>query len=238
MKTKIIFSIILALHLVANAQEPYYGELNLTKTYFYFDTLTLDTSLQRFDISKKTSFMASAAIYNDTASYPKPWLSQNFGQVKYNDVPLSYSEMLWNYQDTIERKENPQQKWEFTGPESSRNFSVTLSGNLPNIESKHIIPDYLHVSTGITIDYGNVSNADSVQIIIYDYTKTDQMPLSKTFAASTTSATISSADLAPFINGNPNVIVSFIREVLIAVNDKNYMYRKRYNIVRPVAVVE
>ena len=220
------------------AQTPYSGELNYTKTYYYFDTLSLDTSISRFDISKKTIYMAEAHIYSDTSSSIKPWLSQNAGLLKLNGIPLSFSEILSCYQDTVERKSNKSQTWELNSFDASKNFTANVSTIMPTVETLHIIPDLIHTSSSTTLNYGNVNNADSVQVIVYDFNRPELAPYSKTASAGTTSITIDQSELSAFVNGNASVILSFIQDISITANEKNYKYSKRFNIVRPVAVVE
>jgi len=220
------------------AQTPYSGELSYTKTYYYFDTLSLDTSISRYDISKKTVYMAEAHIYTDTSSFIKPWLSQNLGTLKLNGIPLSFSEILSSYQDTIERKNNKSQLWELNCFDASKNFTANISIIMPTVEALHIIPDFIHTSSSTTFNYGNVNNADSVQVIVYDFNRPELAPYSKTASAGATSITIDQSELSAFVNGNANVILSFIQDTSITANEKNYKYSKRFNIVRPVAIKE
>lgn len=238
MKTKPILIILCLWHLWLGAQTPYYGELDITETYYYFDTTMLDTNLRKFDISKSTFYMSSATIYNDTVSYPKPWLSQNNGIIKLNNIPLSFSEMLSNYQDTVRRKDNAYQIWEYNSTDESRSFSINISNSMPDIESRHIIPNYIHTSNGLTLNYGNVNFADSVEIYIYDYNLPALMPIRKTIGANSNTFSISSNEITPYLNSHPSVIVSFVKEQLIAINEKQYKLIKRFNITRPVAVIE
>lgn len=238
MKTKFILLFFCLFNLILNAQKSFYGELGLTKTYFYFDTIMLDTSMQKYDVSKKTKYMASGIIFNDSVLYYNPALSIGSGVLKLNDVPLSFSEMLMNYEDTVERKINNSQVWKYESTDAARSFTFSQSTAMPDISSRHIIPALVQLSNGLSIVFGQTSHTDSVQVIIYDYNAPENFPYSKTVAANSNSINIPASDISQFINKHPNITVSFIKDEFQTINNKSYRFNKRFNIVRPVAVVE
>lgn len=238
MKAKTLILFLCVLNVSIFSQNPYYGELNLVKTYYYFDTITLDSTLRNYDISKATRFMASGVVYSDSVRYPQPWLITGEGNLKYNGVSLNFSPLMLCYHDTIERKENTSQYWEYEHEDESKNFTVSIGNEMPSLSLKHILPESVSISNGFTIEYGSVSNADSVQVLIIDYNAENPFPITKTVGASNPSLTFASEEIEQVLNKNTNVIVSFIKEDETTVNEKTYKISKRYNIIRPVAFIE
>lgn len=238
MKTKFLILFYCIGSLFTVAQPAYYGELSLTKSYYYFDTITLDSTLRNYDITKATRFMASAMLFNDSVRFYSPWQSNGEGTLIYNNIPLYYTELLSSYQDTVERKENTSQTWEYNHEDPAKSFTVSFDNTMPTITMKHILPDLVNISNGFTIEYGAVTNADSIQVLIYNRNSTGTLPYSKTVSANSTYLTIPSEDLSSYIDSRINVIVSFIKEEFEAINEKQYKFTKRYNITRPVAFVE
>ena len=217
---------------------PYYsGEFKIKKRLYYIDTLTLDTSLAKYDVTKFKHYIILANLYTDTVNVTTFWRASNLGQINYNGVGLVYDSLLHTYYDTLQRRLNEGINFSFSGNSTISGFTTSLTDTFPDIALKYILPDTLKKSNAFNLNFESITFCDEIELTMFDGQFRIQFPFNRLVPGSTSSISIPSTDLNTLDGNTVTVTISFIKNDFQIINSKRYRFERRFDIIRIMPLI-
>lgn len=210
-----------------NAQSYYNGEFMFKKIETYFDS----------SYSSK-NYMACSNLYADTVNQPETWHADNLANVSFNGVCLAYNSAIRMYLDTIQRTDYEGMRWSISsssGPISG--FTTTCTNSFPSIQIHNFFPDTLRKSDSLYIYFGKVTNADKIELTMFDGVLRIFFPFNRQISPSKLSVSIPSSDLTSLEGDTVNLTLSLVKNEYQMHNGQRFRFEKRYNIVKTLRLI-
>lgn len=208
------------------AQSFYNGEFVIRKTLTYYDSLTTPKN-----------YLAYSNLYTDTVNQNESWHSENVGNVYFNSTGLVYNSQINTYHDTIQRTTNEGMQWIVSSSNSViTSFTATCVDTFPTIQTIAFFPDTLKKSDSLYIYFGEVLNADEIELTMYDGVLRIYFPFNRKVGPTSLSISVPSADLETLDGEVVSLTLGLIKNEYQSHNGLNFKFVKRYNIVKTIVL--
>lgn len=210
-----------------NAQSYYNGEFTIRKIETYYGS----------NFTSK-NYVVYSNLYADSVNRNETWHSDNLGNVYFNSTGLLYNSVIKTYMDTIQRQSNVGMQWIVTsssGPITS--FTATCLDTFSTIQNIDFFPDTLKKSDSLYIYFGEVTNADEIELTMFDGRLRILFPFNRKVSSSSHSISVPSSDLTTLGGDVVNLTLSLIKYEYQIHNGKRFKFEKRYNIVKTLRLV-
>ena len=206
----------------------FYGEFKIRKVLNYFDSL-----------STTTNYIALSNLYADSVPASKSYTAINVGQVIYSTKGLGYTSQIKTYMDTVIRKTNTGINWALVGVNGNTSFTTTLVDSFPSYNFKTSLPTQLDKLQNFCIVLNNCKYTDEVEVTFFDGQYRFSVPYYRkvNFTTNLTQIIIPKCDLSTLTGSGVHVTISLIKNEYKKFNGKRYKFEKRFDYVRPMAIV-
>jgi hypothetical protein len=206
----------------------YFGEFKLRKIITIYDSMNI-----------YTNYMSYSNLYEDSVNNNESWHAQALGNVKYNGVSLKYYPNIRTFMDTVQRKQNTVLVWELSGIGSYPSFTATSYSAFPSYLKTNILPDVLNKSQTFEVNLLGISNAESIELVMFDGTFRTEMPYNRKVVGTTESISIPSADLNTISGTNGvTIILSLVSTEYKMLGGKRFKFEKRSDLYKRLPVID